>query len=103
MGVGGHCMSGRRIEMTASALSPDPRYLMRQWQPGSPYQGDHVAYFYQESDSLLEALAAYIGGALGAGNAALVIATKLHREGLQHRLMARGLDIPKAANEGRYL
>jgi PAS domain S-box-containing protein len=96
-------MSGRRIEMTAGALSPDPRYLMLQWQPGSPYQGDHVAYFYQESDSLLEALAAYIGGALGAGNAALVIATKLHREGLQHRLTARGLDIPKAANEGRYL
>ena len=88
--------------MTTSALSPDPRYLMLQWQPGSPSQGDHVAYFYQESDSLLEALSAYIGGSLGAGNAALVIATKTHREGLRHRLTARGLDIPKATNEGRY-
>ncbi|HET6932386.1 MAG TPA: PAS domain S-box protein [Candidatus Acidoferrum sp.] len=89
--------------MTASALSPDPRYLMRQWQPGSPYQGDHVAYFYQETDSLLEALSAYIGGALGAGNAALVIATRVHREGLRRRLAARGLDIPKATKEERYL
>jgi PAS domain S-box-containing protein len=89
--------------MTASALSPDPRYLMPQWQPGSPYRGDHVAYFYQESDSLLEALSSFIGGALGAGNAALVIATKVHREGLQYRLTARGLDIPKASNEGRYI
>jgi PAS domain S-box-containing protein len=89
--------------MTASALSPDPRYLMPQWQPGSPYRGDHVAYFYQESDSLLEALSSFIGGALGAGNAALAIATKVHREGLQYRLTARGLDIPKASNEGRYI
>ena len=89
--------------MTASALSPDPRYLMRQWQPGSPYQGDHVAYFYQETDSLLEALSAYIGGALGAGNTALVIATRVHREGLRRRLAARGLDIPKATKEERYL
>lgn len=89
--------------MTASALSSDPRYLMRQWQPGSPYQGDHVAYFYQETDSLLEALSAYIGGALGAGNTALVIATKVHREGLRRRLAACGLDIPKATRDGRYL
>jgi PAS domain S-box-containing protein len=89
--------------MTTSALSPDPRYLMLQWERGSPPQGDHVAYFYQESDSLLEALSSFIGSALGAGNAALVIATKMHREGLQHRLAARGLDIPKATNEGRYL
>jgi PAS domain S-box-containing protein len=89
--------------MTTSALSPDPRYLMLQWQPGTLYQGDHVAYFYQQTDSLLEALSAYISGALGAGNAALVIAAKVHREALQQRLTARGLDIPKAAKEGRYL
>jgi PAS domain S-box-containing protein len=103
MGVGGRYMSGRRIEMTASALSPDPRYLTLQWQPGGLSQGDHVAYFYQESDSLLEALSSFIGDALGVGNAAVVIATKIHLEGLQHRLTVRGLDIPKATNEGRYL
>jgi PAS domain S-box-containing protein len=89
--------------MTTSALSADPRYLMLQWQPGSLSLGDHVAYFYQDSDSLLEALSSFIGSALGAGNAALVIATKMRREGLRHRLTARGLDIPKATNEGRYL
>jgi PAS domain S-box-containing protein len=103
MGVAAHYVSGRRIEMTASALSPDPRNLILQWQPGGFSQGDHVAYFYQESDSLLEVLSTFIGGALGAGNAALVIATKMHREGLRNRLTARGLDIPKATNEGRYV
>jgi PAS domain S-box-containing protein len=89
--------------MTTSALSPDPRNLKLEWQPDSPFQGDHVAYFYQESDSLLEALSNFIGGALGAGNAAVVIATKMHREGLQRRLIARGLDIPKASKDGRYV
>lgn len=89
--------------MTTSALSPDPRNLTLQWQPGSPFQGEHVAYFYQESHSLLEALSNFIGGALDAGNAAVVIATKMHREGLQCQLTARGLDISKASKEGRYV
>ena len=89
--------------MTTSALSPDPKNLTFQWQPSSPFQGDHVAYFYQESDSLLEALCDFIGGALGAGSAALIIATKMHREGLQQRLTARGLDIHKAGKQGRYV
>jgi PAS domain S-box-containing protein len=89
--------------MTTSALSPDPRNLTRQWQPSSPFHGDHVAYFYQESDSLLAALCDFVGGALGVGSAALIIATKMHREGLQRRLIARGLDIHKAVTQGRYV
>jgi PAS domain S-box-containing protein len=89
--------------MTSSAMGPDPRNLMLQWQPGTLSQGDHVAYFYQHSDSLLEALSSFIGCALAAGNAALVVATSAHREGLRQRLTARGLDIPEATDEGRYL
>ena len=89
--------------MTTSTLSPDPRELLIHRQPGSPFQGDHVAYFYQESDSLLEALCDFIGCALGAGSAAIIIATKMHREGLQQRLTARGLDIHKAGKQGRYV
>jgi hypothetical protein len=30
----------------------DPRRLPIHRQPGNPFQGDHVAYFYQESDSV---------------------------------------------------
>ena len=89
--------------MTTSALSPEPRNLTLHWQPGSHFQGDHVVYFYHESDSLLEALANFLGGALAADNAAIVIATKLHREGIQRRLIARGLDVLKASKEGRYV
>jgi PAS domain S-box-containing protein len=73
------------------------------WLPGTPFQGDHVAYFYQESDSLMEALGDFMGKALGAGTTALVIATKMHREGLEQRLTARGLDIHEAGKQGRYV
>ncbi|MGC1485015.1 MAG: PAS domain S-box protein [Candidatus Acidiferrum sp.] len=89
--------------MTTTALSPDPGNLAPQWQPGNPPQGDHVAYFYEKSDSLLDALCSFVGAAVGAGSAALIIATKIHREELKHRLTARGLDIPRACKQGRYV
>ena len=89
--------------MTTSVLSPDPRSLALSWQTASTLPGEHVAYFYRASDSLLEALCDFIGRALGAGNAAIVIATKVGVEGLEHRLRARGLDTHKASQEGRYV
>src|SRR5580658_2872179 len=92
-----------KVEMTAIALSPHPRNLAPQRQLGNPSQGDHVAYFYEKSDSLLDALCNFIGAPLGAGNAAVVIATKEHREGLKHRLTARGIDIHRAVKQGRYV
>ncbi len=84
-------------------MSFDPRELAFQRRPDSPLQGEHVVYFYQESDSLLEALCNFVGPALGAGHAAVIIATKVHREGLQHRLTVRGLDTQKASKQGRYV
>src|SRR5580704_18030148 len=89
--------------MTTNALSPDPRNLTLPWQATGAPQGDHVAYFYQTSDSLLEALCDFIGPALGAGSAAVIIAAKAHLEGLAERLRARGLDTDKASKQGRYV
>jgi PAS domain S-box-containing protein len=89
--------------MTTNALSPDPRNLTLPWQATGAPQGDHVAYFYQTSDSLLEALCDFIGPALGAGSAAVIIAAKAHLEGLAERLRARGLDTHKANKQGRYV
>jgi PAS domain S-box-containing protein len=89
--------------MTTRALSPDPRGLALPWQATSTLPGEHVAYFYQTCDSLLEALCDFIGPALSAGNAAIIIATKVHVGGLEQRLSARGLDILKASKQGRYV
>src|SRR5260370_4169485 len=44
-----------------------------------------------------------MGAAIGAGDAAIVIATQSHRELLGERLSAVGIDVPKAADEGRYV
>ena len=89
--------------MTTSALIPDPEKLPFLSEATSRLGGEHVVYFYQESDSLLEALADFVGPALGAGNAAVIIATKEHRDGLHRRLSARGLDAHKASKQGRYV
>jgi PAS domain S-box-containing protein len=75
---------------------------LQQYVVTAPH-GEHLVYFYQESDSLLEALSDFIGSALGAGNAAIIIATKVHVDGLQQRLQARGLDTQKASRQGRYV
>lgn len=89
--------------MTTSALSPDPRSMGFPWQTAPALHSEHVAYFYQASDSLLEALCDFIGPALGAGNAAVIIATPVHLEGLEQRLRARGFDTRKASTQGRYV
>jgi PAS domain S-box-containing protein len=89
--------------MTTSALYPDPGELALQRQADCQLGRDHVVYFYQESESLLEVLCNFVGPALGAGTAAVIIATKVHREGLQRRLTARGLDPQKGSQQGRYV
>lgn len=89
--------------MSSSALSPDPRSSAMPLRARNAFQGEHVVYFYQESDSLLDSLTDFIGSALGAGNAAVIIATKVHLDGLQQRLKACGLDSQVAGRQGRYL
>lgn len=50
----------------------------------------HSVQFYSEDAILLEGLGRFIGSALGAGDAAIVIATKSHRNGLFERMKLRG-------------
>lgn len=63
----------------------------------------HVVHFYAEDGFLLDSLSRYIGTALGGGDAALVIATQEHRDGLWKRLTGRGLDMRAATQQGRYI
>ena len=46
----------------------------------------HVVQFYADDSFLLEGLSRFIGSALGAGDAGVVIATKAHRDELTLRL-----------------
>jgi hypothetical protein len=63
----------------------------------------HEAGFYSDDRFALDDLTQFIGAALKAGNAAIVVATKLHRDSLLPRLQAYGLDIGTAIEQGRYI
>jgi PAS domain S-box-containing protein len=63
----------------------------------------HVVQFYAEDAPLLDALGRFVGAALWAGDAAIVIATKTHRDGLLQRLRARNLDMESAVEDGRFV
>src|ERR1700724_2166580 len=74
--------------------------------PVSQVSDDHTGHsvqFYADDSFLLDDLSRFIGTALGAGDAAIVLATQAHREALERRLQARGLATAKAIRQGRYI
>jgi DNA-binding NarL/FixJ family response regulator len=66
-------------------------------------KGRHEAYFYSNDASFLDGFTQFIGTALDAGNAVIVVATESHRESLLPRLQAHGVDVSAAIEQGRYL
>jgi PAS domain S-box-containing protein len=63
----------------------------------------HVVQFYADDSFLLEGLSRFIGSALGAGDAGIVIATKAHRDELTSRLQLLGLDTANSIKQGRFV
>lgn len=63
----------------------------------------HSVQFYSDDTFLVDVLSRFMGAAVGAGDAAIVIATQAHRESLAERLAARGLDVAWAVEQGRYV
>src|SRR5581483_9405296 len=63
----------------------------------------HVVQFYEADTVLLEALSAYLGAGLRAGEAGIVIASPAHRAELEARLQAQGLDLDGARASGQYV
>jgi PAS domain S-box-containing protein len=81
---------------TASAFAPPANWHDQDHE-------SHVVQFYAKDASLLNALSRFVGSALGAGDAAIVIATETHRDGLAQRLKALGLDTATAIEQGRFV
>lgn len=71
--------------------------------PRNKADGAHVVQFYGEDEFLLDDLSRFIGTALLAGNTAVVVATKAHRDSLAQRLKAQCLDTARAVQKGRYV
>jgi CheY-like chemotaxis protein len=65
--------------------------------------GYHDVLFYPDDACFLENFSRFIEAALGAGNAAIVVATESHHVALREVLQAHGVDIAAAVKEGRYI
>ena len=63
----------------------------------------HVAGFYSDDRRVLVDLTQFVGAALKAGNAVVVVATESHRDRLLPRLQASGFDVGTAIEQGRYI
>ena len=64
---------------------------------------EHFVQFYETDSFLLNSLSGYVGKALSSGEAAIVVATEAHRESLEARLLADGLDVSAASAAGQYI
>ncbi len=66
-------------------------------------QQAHVVQLYSDNGLLLDMLCRFIGGAMAVGDAALIVATKAHHEGLLARMKERGLDPSNAIAHGGFV
>jgi hypothetical protein len=61
----------------------------------------HVVQFYTDDAVLLGELGALFRGSLGEGQSVALIMTSSHRSGLERRLLAQGVDVSEATQNGR--
>ena len=76
--------------------------------PPTPEWGDtngstHVVQFYDDEAFPLDAIGRFVGPALGAGEACLIIATAPHHAKIAEQLAARGFDLSALSEQGRYV
>ncbi|MGH8284401.1 MAG: hybrid sensor histidine kinase/response regulator [Steroidobacteraceae bacterium] len=63
----------------------------------------HFVQFYDIEEALLESAGGFIGAALSAGSAGIVIATAAHHGALAWGLRAQGIDFAAACDRGQYV
>ena len=80
---------------------PAPLAPPAQWHDHDSH--GHVVQFYTEDAALLRTISRFIGTALGEGDAAVVISTKAHCDGLSRQLKERGFDVAGALRQGRLI
>src|ERR1043166_2519422 len=66
-------------------------------------KSEHFVQFYESDDFLVESVGAFMGGGLGAGEGAIVIATPAHRAAIEKRLRAQGIDFDAVQLRGQYV
>jgi len=92
-----------RLSHEGVALPPRSNSLFAPLQQETAAAHHHVVGFYSEDRYFLDDFTQFIAAALKLGNAAIVVATELHRDSLLPRLEAQGLNIGTAIEQGRYI
>lgn len=88
---------------TANAFNSNPPLPAPGANPHPHESCGHTVQFYAEDQALISALTSLVENALRTGSAAIVIATKPHRDALTLELQARGLDTETAAWQCRLI
>jgi DNA-binding NarL/FixJ family response regulator len=71
--------------------------------PGANAPHRHEVQFYSDDAVFLDSFTRCIAAALKAGNGAIVVATRSHRDSLLQRLKAECVDIDRAIQQGTYI
>jgi DNA-binding NarL/FixJ family response regulator len=99
--------AGHNLSRASHVKTPESTRCYEIFTPLQPLKAEitrrHEAAFYSDDRRLLEDLTQFIGTALKAGDAVIVIATETHRDSLPPRLQAYGLDIGAAIEQRRYI
>ena len=89
------------------ALSTDQQAVVDAPVPrpdwGAIGASDHCILVYDEDAHLLDAVSRFTGSGLAAGEAVVVIATQPHRDYLEARLRAHGVDLASVCAQGQYV
>ena len=64
---------------------------------------EHFVQFYETDAYLTSAVSGFVGASLEASDGAIIIATAPHRESIERRLKARGIDVTAETNRGFYV
>jgi DNA-binding NarL/FixJ family response regulator len=88
----------RGKQFVSSALKGYKSAETRAWAPHR-----HEVQFYSDDTVLLDRLVRFVAAALKTGDAAIVAATRSHRDRLVQRLEIEGLDVDAAIKEEKYV
>jgi CheY-like chemotaxis protein len=93
----------RFVSNRIEGLSPDgPSAELP--EPTDPFAiGNHRVQFYSEETVFQQSVAAFIGSSLRTGNAAILFATRPHRDAVFQELHSQGFDVNAAIQRGTYV
>jgi signal transduction histidine kinase len=69
---------------------------------GAPMSDGHLVQYYEEEGFLYERITDFMSEGLRGSDAAILIATRAHRDGVESRLAYRGVDLSRLTAGGRY-